>query len=252
MNPRLVTIAISHFCEKARWALDRAGIDYQEEAHLPLFHYPSSLARARSYSVPVLIHEGGALTSSTAILHWADAHAGSAVTPLYPDGFRDQVEALERRLDERLGPASRLWAYAQLLGERELAMRYAGPSAPAWERQVLTRGYRLATGLLRWRLGGLGVATVMEARSEVVRVFDEVARTLAEGHRYLAADSFTAADLTFAALAAPVLMPRGYGAPLPALHELPERTRLEVGALREHPAGAFAMRLYEEHRGQKP
>jgi hypothetical protein len=24
---RLVTIPISHFCEKARWALDRAGVD---------------------------------------------------------------------------------------------------------------------------------------------------------------------------------------------------------------------------------
>ena len=27
-RPKLVTIPISHFCEKARWALDRAGVRY--------------------------------------------------------------------------------------------------------------------------------------------------------------------------------------------------------------------------------
>ena len=31
MAARLVTIPISHFCEKARWALDRAGVDYVEQ-----------------------------------------------------------------------------------------------------------------------------------------------------------------------------------------------------------------------------
>ena len=31
---RLVTIPISPFCEKARWALDRAGLAYREERHV--------------------------------------------------------------------------------------------------------------------------------------------------------------------------------------------------------------------------
>ena len=29
--PRLLTIPISHYCEKGRWALERAEIDYVEE-----------------------------------------------------------------------------------------------------------------------------------------------------------------------------------------------------------------------------
>ena len=32
--PTLITIPISHYCEKARWALDRAGVAYRERAHL--------------------------------------------------------------------------------------------------------------------------------------------------------------------------------------------------------------------------
>lgn len=29
---RLLTIPISHYCEKARWALEHAGIPYREDA----------------------------------------------------------------------------------------------------------------------------------------------------------------------------------------------------------------------------
>ena len=35
---RLITIPPSHYCEKARWALDYAGISYREEGHPPLLH----------------------------------------------------------------------------------------------------------------------------------------------------------------------------------------------------------------------
>ena len=31
---RLLTIPISHYCEKARWALERAGLAYREERHV--------------------------------------------------------------------------------------------------------------------------------------------------------------------------------------------------------------------------
>src|SRR5215210_3065100 len=35
---RLVTLPISHYCEKARWALERAGIAYREERHVQGVH----------------------------------------------------------------------------------------------------------------------------------------------------------------------------------------------------------------------
>ena len=33
--PRLQTIAFSHYCELARWALDRARVPYVEASHFP-------------------------------------------------------------------------------------------------------------------------------------------------------------------------------------------------------------------------
>lgn len=54
MKPRLVTIPISHYCEKARWALERAGIDYEERRHLQLFHYVPAILAAGGISAPAL------------------------------------------------------------------------------------------------------------------------------------------------------------------------------------------------------
>jgi glutathione S-transferase len=79
-------------------------------------------------------------------------------------------------------------------------------------------------------------------------VFDAVAARLADGRRFLVGDRFSAADLTFAALAAPIVLPAGYGSPLPPLSALPAAMVCEVERLRAHPAGGFATRMYAEER----
>lgn len=71
---------------------------------------------------------------------------------------------------------------------------------------------------------------------------------LEDGRRYLCGDAFTAADLAFAALAAPVIVPPEYGTPLPAPDELPAEMAAGVRAFRAHPAGEFASRLFREER----
>ena len=64
---RLITIPISHYCEKVRWALDLLKIPYIEERHVPAFH----LLATRKYggsSVPILVAKSGNFTDSTDIL----------------------------------------------------------------------------------------------------------------------------------------------------------------------------------------
>ena len=56
---RLYTFNISHFAEKARWALDRTGIRYQERVLLPGPHIPTMRRlRQGATSVPALVDEG--------------------------------------------------------------------------------------------------------------------------------------------------------------------------------------------------
>ena len=82
--PRLLTIPISHFCEKARWALERAGIEYDEERHVQGVHRVVSLRAGGSGTLPVLIAEDGVFTESEDILRWADARL-EPEQRLFPD-----------------------------------------------------------------------------------------------------------------------------------------------------------------------
>src|SRR3954471_22955637 len=99
----LVTIPISHYCEKARWALDRAGIGFEERAHLQLLHRFAARRAGGGTTVPVLVCAEGVLAESTDILDYANARA-PAERQLYPEGEAGAaaVRALERDFDEGL------------------------------------------------------------------------------------------------------------------------------------------------------
>ncbi len=137
--------------------------------------------------------------------------------------------------------------YNELRGRRGIAITYATTGVPAWERRVMPLLYPLVwRGIDRY----LDVTPHTAARSEgVVRSsFDEVAALLDDGRPYLGGERFSAADLTFSALAASVLMPPQYGVPLPQPDELPDQTGAVVRELRAHPAGEHAMRMFREYR----
>ena len=44
------------------------------------------------------------------------------------------------------------------------------------------------------------------------------------------------------------MVPPEYGTPLPQPEVLPEPVARDVARFREHPAGAFALRLFRDHR----
>jgi glutathione S-transferase len=96
----------------------------------------------------------------------------------------------------------------------------------------------------------IDAAAAVAARERVEGVFDAIAARLSDGRRFLLGDRFTAADLAFAALAAPMLLPPRYGSPLPPPEAMPEGPAREVRRLRAHPAGVFAERLYDEERAR--
>jgi glutathione S-transferase len=245
----LITIPISHFCEKARWALDRAGVGYEERAHLQVIHWLAvKRAGGVGKTVPVLVCGDTVLSESADILAFADARA-PADRRLYPDDAQEAaaVRALERDFDERLGPHGRRWMYEHMRGQRKLVKQYAPTGVPRWQRLGLPIAYGTVAKIID-RYLDIDAAKAALSLGEVRTTFDEVAERLQDGRPYLTGDRFTAADLTFSALAAAVLMPPEYGVPLPQPDELPAAMGSVVRELRAHPAGVHALRMFREER----
>jgi glutathione S-transferase len=244
----LITIPISHYCEKARWALERAGVPYREQAHLQLIHRLAVRRAGGGTTAPVLVCGDRVLPESAEIVEEADRRA-PADRRLYPDdgAAAAEVRALERDFDERLGPHGRRWMYDQTRGRRELITAYACTGVPSWERRALPVALSVISRFID-RYLEIRPETVAESEAAVRATFDEVAERLGDGRPYLCGEDFTAADLTFSALAAAVLMPPEYGVPLPQPVELPPAMAANVRELRAHPAGAHAMAMYRAER----
>jgi glutathione S-transferase len=243
----LVTIPLSHYCEKARWALDRVGLPYREQPHVPLLHRLATV-RGEAGTVPVLVLGARRWADSTQILEHADAQQGGGL--LYPrDGAqRSEVAAWEERFDTELGPHTRRWTYAHLLSDAAQMRRLWGHHAPRHEAAVLPLILPLARRLVRaaYRITPDSGQRSLE---RVHAVFAQVDAQLADGRPFLVGERFSAADLSFAALAAPVLFPPECRAVMPALDAVPAAMRAQIVGLRDSAAGRFGLRLYAQERG---
>ena len=193
----------------------------------------------------MLVTPDGSIGESAEILAWVDERT-PAEERLFPEdeGERGEVERLSRRLDDGLGPRGRRLMYVNMFPERDLMLRFNNAGVARWEDRAMRVLFPLA---VRWAGRELGIRPGIETEdeAEVFRELDFVAELLSDGRPHLCGERFTAADLTFAALAASVVVPPVYGTPLPEPDELPPHIAELVNRAREHPAGRYALALYD-------
>jgi glutathione S-transferase len=259
---RLISIRPSHYNEKARWALDRFELDYDEQPWMPMLHFigsgavliPRRLGRADEQSsrlsTPILVTEDRTLTDSSEIMAFVSSHVGDPARSLY---WSDEVIELDRHFSGRFGADTRRVAYYHLLPRQELleelAHQSVGPlQARAW--------IALAPVVRKLITNGLHVHGDKTARSRerLVAEFEKVGERLADGRPYLCGDRFSAADLSFAALGSVALLVQreeGYGAWLPRLEQAPSEYAAFARQLRATRAGEFILRMFAEERGRR-
>lgn len=253
---RLITIPMSHYNERARWALDVCGVPYREQGYLPLLHFApvawygfgqdSGRADRASgrYSTPLLVtSDGERIHDSGEIVAFAARRRPGAID-MSPEAI-----AMAQSFHDRLGPRTRRLVYHWSLPDREMMIWTARQNVGRLQSGVLHLGYPVFRAVLRKALG-VRPERAERALDQVRAIFDEVSNQVRD-KPFLVHDRFSTADLTFASLAALALgvqRHEGYGAVMPPLERCPSEARNVMNELRETKAGKFALRMFRDHR----
>ena len=244
--PVLWHFPISHFTEKARWALDYKGIPHRRFA--PLFDYaPRAWWKTRQLALPILLHRGEAICDSTRII--AALEQWKPVPALYPSDpkERDRALALEDWLDEGLGPAIRTvlvdWLFRHHPAAAEDIFALGHGRAAHTALRAMLPVFRTVYS----RRHAIRAETVSAGGPEVRAALDRIEAEI-QPSGYLAGDAFSVADLTAAALFSGLLWPAEYPYPYPS------SMRRALGEYRDslsgHPAFRWLTGIYSKHRGE--
>jgi glutathione S-transferase len=246
--PVLYVFAISHYCEKARWALDHLGVGYALR-HLP----PGAHVRvarqlgAAGSSLPLLVSDERVVQGSGAIIDWAESERADSSKRLSPDTeLEEGCRALEKRLDDVAGVHVRRYYYSEAIVDhpdsvRPIFTRDLGPS----ERRSLDENW----GLVCQRMTGamdLGPEQRQESRRIVEGELDWLDGLLTDDRRFLLGDRFSRADLTAASLLAPLALPKEH--PTYEMLAVPPLASSDLALWAGRPTLAWVRRIYREHR----
>ena len=209
-KPVLWQIEISHYAEKARWALDYKEVDHVRRSPLPGTHIPIALflTRGAQPTIPVLQMDGRAIGDSTAIIAALDAKFLDR--PLYPSTPHERERALELEdwFDENLGPHTRLLPFYELIQEPELFGAVAAENVPGplGKFKPVVGAYGRVYTSLRW--GANKSNDAQRAREAIVAAFDKLEAELEQGNgEFLVGDRLSVADVTAASLFYPIVVP---------------------------------------------
>ncbi len=243
---RLITIPVSHYSEKVRWALEYLHIPFQEFPHMPPFHRQAT-GKYGGESTPVMIADAPdkIFTDSTESLKYLDTLYPGKLYPCEPE-LQTLADELETLFNRTLGVHSRRWGYSYILAPQLLYPRWT-LGVPIWQKLLFPIVFPKMRSIIQAKMD-ITATSAIESYREIERVFDRVDRVLSDGRKYLLGDRFSAIDITFAALAAPILQPPQQHTPPLAFDTLPAQMQAEIRHYQATSAGDFGLRLYRESR----
>jgi glutathione S-transferase len=211
--PVLWHLKVSHYNEKARWALDYKGVPHVRRAAVAGRHPKIAKRLTGGSTLPVLVFDGEAIGDSTRIIETLERRFPEP--PLYPADPDERRRALDLEdfFDEELGPHVRRLVVHHMLRDGDLFLGAFLPDLRGFRRLAA----RASFPRLRPR-----IAATLEVNDESVALaFEKLA---AAGERFkaevqpsghLVGDTFTVADLTLAALLSPAVAPEQFPYPQP-------------------------------------
>lgn len=234
----------SHYCEKARWALDYHRTRYQAIAILPGLHLWTVRQYAPKTFVPVLLDETCAIQGSSEIIDYLDNRSTSNL--LTPENDQDRLEcaALENDLDLKLGVPIRQILYHRLLGYPNF-IRFCFTHTMPTFKKLAFRMYYPALRKLMYQVYVKSDAEVEQAKRIFDRALDDLGERLKD-NEYLIGGGFSRADLTACSMLSLLVLPKQHPMLWPATPDP------QIKAFRDsytnHPVYSWVKKIYENHR----
>jgi glutathione S-transferase len=242
----LIQFPYSHYNEKVRWALDYKGLAHRRTDLLPGPHRGVVRKLTGKTQTPVLRLNRQYVGGSTQIIERLELIFTEA-PPLYPTDPQTRTLALElaRHFDFVVGPAARIVCFAAMLDTPDYVARLFSQTQPWLARTAYRAVFPFTKRLIRRANGITDGDAIAEAERLLAQNMDSLAK-LTYKSRYLAGDAFSVADLTAAALLAPVIDP-----PHPDMKKpepMPPRLAELTVKWRDHAAGRWVLDIYDQHR----
>jgi glutathione S-transferase len=243
----LLTFAPMVDSELSRFVLTHYAAAYRERPHA--FGWGSLLAlwHCGTLRVPALYGDGLRLAGPRQLVEHFD-RACPVERMLLParQPLGLQVEQDWNLYNGQLAAHTAVLAYFHLLPHRELMIESFFRGVPPLEASVFRGAYPFLRGLMAMLLH-LSEPRAKDALVRIRMIFDKTDARVKDGRPYLAGDRLTLGDLSLAAAAAPLLLPNGYGAPIPPLDRMPQAYAAIIREMRQHPTADFVQRIYTGH-----
>lgn len=241
----LLTIPYSHYCERARWALDYCGVPYTEAGHAPFFHAYHNHRAGAMRSVPALATPQGVINGSDQIMTFAHQSVTSPVS-LYPEHQERSIRSWESRFDKGFGIKSRVWAYIYLQDAPELIHDILSQGSPSEYRLLKPVVPQVLKSIAR--LYKAYPQRLKRIEAELEALLDQCDFMLKDQRPFFMGADFSAVDITLAALAGILVLPPEYGFRYPELQLYPKAMQQRILQWRERPVGQYILRMYANHR----
>ncbi|MFT5219599.1 MAG: glutathione S-transferase [Planctomycetota bacterium] len=245
--PTLYIFSISHYCEKARWALDYAGLDYRIKFLPPGPHIAmlKKLGTERS-SVPVLQAGTQLIQGSTAIVDWVVSQASDKGKQLQPDADQSLTKEIEARVNKIAGVQLRRYFYSEAIIDQPQMIKsiFTSQLSLIDRLKIYLAWGKICRGMIRHM--DLGPAQGIESMAILATELDWLDSLLADGRKFFVGNRFSRVDIAVASLLSPILLPPEH--PVYNSLRLPPKMALQVKDWETRPSLTWLRETYRGYR----
>jgi glutathione S-transferase len=234
MNAKLYAFRLSHYCEKARWALDASQTAYDEINWAPGPHVMAAkrLTGGRRTTTPIVEIDGEIIQGSDVILDRFN--------------FANIDAELETLFDDEVGPAIRRAYYHCAFTDPHFDLkRQLAQGVTGMMRTVFFSMWPVTRGLMKDRLT-INASAVETVLSDMAVLLDRLDNIVSD-HPILNGEALDRHIITCAALLAGLARPKAH----PVYRDndtMPERWRRFVDEHKDRPSMRWTHTAYERFR----